>query len=218
MAKESLKSQAYNTIKAKILNCEYAPNTFINEELLREEIAASRTPIRDAISRLEQEGLVKILPKKGIVVSDLSLNTINMVYETRYILEPYAILHYGNRITQETYMKYYDLYQHYLTGENLTYQYDDMDDTFHDMFIASTGNDYFIKMYDLIVNQVKRMRIMSGVSSEQRRKETIEEHLKIVECTMKQDWTGAANLMTVHLRNSKNAIFEVLFQKKDWSL
>ena len=218
MQKESLKQQAYNAIKAKILNCEYAPNTFINEELLREEVSASRTPVRDAISRLEQEGLVKILPKTGIMVSDLSLSQINMIYETRMMLEPYAILHYGNRIEQDVYMKYYQDYQAYLKGADLPYSYDDMDDLFHQMFIDATSNVYFLKTYELINSQIKRMRIMSGECSEKRRKETIQEHLKITKCALKQDWDGASEAMKEHLHFSKNAIFELLFKGNDWSL
>ena len=54
--KKSLKQQAYDEIKRKIVTCEYAPNTLLNEELLREELHVSRTPIRDALSRLEQKG------------------------------------------------------------------------------------------------------------------------------------------------------------------
>ena len=63
MKKGSLKLQSYNIIKDKIIRCEYAPNTLINEEALREELGVSRTPIRDALSRLEQEGLIQILQK-----------------------------------------------------------------------------------------------------------------------------------------------------------
>ena len=81
--KKSLKQQAYDEIKRKIVTCEYAPNTLLNEELLREELHVSRTPIRDALSRLEQKGLITILPKKGIMVSSLSINDINMVFEVR---------------------------------------------------------------------------------------------------------------------------------------
>lgn len=65
MKKDSLKLQSYNIIKDKIIRCEYAPNTLINEEALREELGVSRTPIRDALSRLEQEGLIQILPKRA---------------------------------------------------------------------------------------------------------------------------------------------------------
>ena len=96
--KKSLKQQAYDEIKRKIVTCEYAPNTLLNEELLREELHVSRTPIRDALSRLEQKGLITILPKKGIMVSSLSINDINMVFEVRMMYEPYALLHYGSRI------------------------------------------------------------------------------------------------------------------------
>ena len=64
MQKESLKNKAYNLIKTKIVNCEYPPNSFLNETLLMDEIGSSRTPIREALSKLEQENLVRILPKK----------------------------------------------------------------------------------------------------------------------------------------------------------
>ena len=59
MAKESLKNKAYNLIKSKIIHCEYAPGTFLNESTLMSEIGSSRTPIREALSKLEQEDLVK---------------------------------------------------------------------------------------------------------------------------------------------------------------
>lgn len=57
MKKETLKQHAYNIIKDKIINCEYAPSALLNEEMLKEDVQASRTPIRDALGRLEQEGL-----------------------------------------------------------------------------------------------------------------------------------------------------------------
>ena len=66
-----LKQHAYEFIKKKILNCEYAPGLHLNEQQLCEDMdGISRTPVRDAVSRLEQEGLLNILPKKGIIVSE----------------------------------------------------------------------------------------------------------------------------------------------------
>ena len=63
MTKKSLKVQAYNNIKEKILNCEFSPGMHLNEAVLCETFHVSRTPIRDALSRLEQEGLV---PKREL--------------------------------------------------------------------------------------------------------------------------------------------------------
>ena len=64
MAKTNLKTLAYNSIKQKIITCEYAPGTYLSEELITDQLKISRTPVRDALSRLEQEGLLEIRPKK----------------------------------------------------------------------------------------------------------------------------------------------------------
>ena len=89
--RSTLKYSTYEFIKNKIICCEYEPGTFLNEEILCEETGVSRTPVRDALGRLEQEGLVKILPKKGVMISNLSINDMNMTYEFRLLLEPYIL-------------------------------------------------------------------------------------------------------------------------------
>lgn len=62
----NLKQIAYETIKEKIINCEYMPNDILSEMMLMKEIDASRTPIREALNMLSQEGLVKIIPKREL--------------------------------------------------------------------------------------------------------------------------------------------------------
>ena len=68
----NLKQIAYETIKRKIIHCDYMPNDILSEMMLMEEIDASRTPIREALNMLSQEGLVRIIPKKGIMVLSLT--------------------------------------------------------------------------------------------------------------------------------------------------
>ena len=63
--------------------------TFLNEEQLTTELSLSRTPVRDALGRLEQEGLLEIRPKCGILVRPLTLNDIDMTFEVRMLYEPY---------------------------------------------------------------------------------------------------------------------------------
>ena len=83
-AKLSLKLQAYQYLKTKILNCEYRPNEFLNEQKLCAEMGnISRTPMRDALGRLEQEGLITILPKKGLMVSGITEDDIPDVLLSR---------------------------------------------------------------------------------------------------------------------------------------
>lgn len=214
MKKEPLKYQAYQYIKNNIVNCVYSPNSIINEELIREELGASRTPIRDALSRLEQEGLIKILPKKGIIISDLTVPELNMLYEARNLLEPYAVLHYGSSISYDTYMDYYKQYTDYLNGVASDYSYTNMDERFHQMFILASENSYFTNLYSTIESQIHRTRILSGGSSTTRLHDTTREHLEIVKHAIKNDWEGAALAMQQHLAQSKNVMFDVLFDKK----
>ena len=96
-AKLSLKLQAYQYLKTKILNCEYRPNEFLNEQKLCAEMGnISRTPMRDALGRLEQEGLITILPKKGLMVSGITEEDVHSMFEMRLLVEPYALRTYGS--------------------------------------------------------------------------------------------------------------------------
>ena len=68
--KHSIQSEAYEYIKKKIMMCEYLPNQLLSESILQEELGCSRTPVREAIRRLEQEGLATVLPKGDFRGSD----------------------------------------------------------------------------------------------------------------------------------------------------
>ncbi|MCI8422140.1 MAG: GntR family transcriptional regulator [Lawsonibacter sp.] len=210
--KESLKSRAYHTIKQKIVTCEYAPRTLLNEELLREELHVSRTPIRDALSRLEQEGMITILPKKGIMISDLSIQDINMVFEVRQMYEPYALLHYGSQIPYETLMCFWELFSHPEQMVGWADQYE-ADDAFHSAIMNAMPNRYLHQSYEWIRTQNLRFRVMSGNASQDRLGETYREHKEILTACLKQDWPAAAEEMHRHLTASKNATFDLLLKR-----
>ena len=215
--KKSLKQQAYDEIKRKIVTCEYAPNTLLNEELLREELHVSRTPIRDALSRLEQKGLITILPKKGIMVSSLSINDINMVFEVRMMYEPYALLHYGSRIPYSVLTHSYELLSD-LDAMSEDWAFFRADDAFHAAVVQAIGNRFLLQTYEWIQDQNLRFRVMTGQTSAPRLEDTSKEHTRILEACLKKDWSEAASAMKDHLINSKNATFDLLFQKKDTRL
>ena len=215
--KKSLKQQAYDEIKRKIVTCEYAPNTLLNEELLREELHVSRTPIRDALSRLEQKGLITILPKKGIMVSSLSINDINMVFEVRMMYEPYALLHYGSRIPYSVLTHSYELLSD-LDAMSEDWAFFQADDAFHAAVVQAIGNRFLLQTYEWIQDQNLRFRVMTGQTGAPRLEDTSKEHTRILEACLKKDWSEAASAMKDHLINSKNATFDLLFQKKDTRL
>lgn len=211
--KKSLKLQAYDDIKRKIIDCEYAPGMLLNEEALHDEMHVSRTPIRDALSRLEQEGLITIIPKKGIAVSNLSIDDVNMIFEVRMLYEPYALKNYGALLKSEQILQFYNDFsmpEQVFTTTN----YFELDDAFHAAIIQVIPNRYLLKTYDWIHNQNLRFRVMTGNVQSHRLQDTSKEHLRIVSAALKQDWALAAAEMEEHLRLSKNATFDLLLKQK----
>lgn len=207
---KSLKQHAYSIIRSKILTCEYAPNTFLNEDLLCKEINASRTPIRDALSRLEQENLVKIIPKKGVIVAPLTVNEVNIIYETRILLEPYIIVTYGCKINEELQKKMHNiLSQADINIDNIQKIYD-LDDEYHRIIVELCENKYLIQCYDNIYAQNLRLRIISGNQNTERLLATHEEHMLISNQILKRDYKKASEAMVDHLIASKDAAFKAL--------
>ena len=182
MSKMNLKTQAYNTIRQKIVTCEYAPGTFLNEELLTTELGLSRTPVRDALSRLEQEGLIEIKPKKGIIVMPLSINTINMIFEVRQLYEPYILLNYGNALSVERLKDFYNIFSSSKTNHNCYNNNDyfyELDTEFHNFVVDACPNTYIHQNYNMIQTQAERFRYMTGNISEKRLDENFQNILTL---------------------------------------
>ncbi len=208
---KNLKQQAYEMIKDKIIKCEYAPDTMINEEILCRDTGMSRTPIRDAVSRLEQEGLVHIYPKKGIRISKFTFHDVAVLYEARTVLELYAIRNHGDRISREKLEEMIRLFQAE-AAENTERTYE-TDDQFHFLLIESTGNDFFIDLYGRMLNQIHRLRVMNGYNSaanKQRIIQSAREHIAIASNILEGKLEEAVQEMAAHLSASQAAAYSVL--------
>jgi len=215
MPKTNLKTLAYNAIREKIVTCEFAPGTFLNEEILTGALGLSRTPIRDALSRLEQEGLVEIKPKRGIMVTPLTVNDINMIFEVRNLYEPYILLNYGSLLSTDRLEKFYNISlqtnadSEYFQNNDYFYN---LDSDFHLMIVECCPNAYIRNNYNLIRTQNARFRYMTGNISNNRMEDTFREHLDIIRPCLQKNWKEAAEMMTIHLEESKKATFRLIFQ------
>ena len=189
-SKLSLKLQAYQYLKTKILNCEYRPNEFLNEQKLCAEMGnISRTPMRDALGRLEQEGLITILPKKGLMVSGITEEDVHSMFEMRLLVEPYALRTYGNLIPREQLEAYTELMHH---PERID-DFCKSDDDFHELLMSSLPNKYLRSGYDRITGLNTRFRIMTGKVSMINQDQTCEEHLEILNAALSDNWNTAAD-------------------------
>ena len=170
-AKLSLKLQAYQYLKTKILNCEYRPNEFLNEQKLCAEMGnISRTPMRDALGRLEQEGLITILPKKGLMVSGITEDDVHSMFEMRLLVEPYALRTYGADIPHGELEHFVQM----MHDPDIISDFCKADDDFHELLMSTLPNKYMRSAYDRITGLNTRFRIMTGKVSMINREQTCE--------------------------------------------
>lgn len=87
---ESLAEQAYLQLRAKIVRLDFAPGHVLREDALRETLGLGRTPIREALLRLQREHFVTVIPRRGMFVSGIEVDELALLFETRAVLEPYA--------------------------------------------------------------------------------------------------------------------------------
>lgn len=200
----SMQNQAYQFIRKKIERCEYAPNDMLSESLLREELGFSRTPVREAIGRLAQEGLVRVYPKRGIMVSAISIGDIHQIFEVRALVEPYALTAHHDKLDLAAIARFAEFFHSYSGGGESSELYG-VDDRFHETLISAIENDYLLELYDRIHVQSVRLRVLSGRLIESRIRDTMAEHARIADACLARDWQGAALAMTEHLRCSKES-------------
>lgn len=204
----SLSKKAYAAIKERIVRCEYLPDAVLNEISLIAELGVSRTPIREALSRLEHENLVRIVPKRGIFVTGFTLSDVREIYQVRELLEPLIIRLWGARISKDVLQS---------LGQKLNRTSSDgperdlygLDYDLHRTIYDHCENKYFVHLLDRVFDQNQRIRIISG-RLEHRLEATRDEHLTIVERLLSSDQEGAAVAMSHHLEQSRNAAFESL--------
>lgn len=90
MVKESLSEQAYRLIRGMIVRLELTPGAVVREDELQEQLAIGRTPIREALQRLARDQFLIVIPRRGMIVSNIEISELSTLYETRAILEPYV--------------------------------------------------------------------------------------------------------------------------------
>lgn len=205
----NLREKAYAVIKSKIVNCEILPGTPLSESELISEIGASRTPIREALSKLENENLVKIYPKRGIFVTDVTVKDIVSIYTIREVVEPLAARLATPHIDPDALKPYYEIYSKSDYVFNL-HEYIETDRGFHSLVANSTDNHYLAQILLGIYDQNNRIRILSKIKVKERQQEARLEHLELIRCFMESDAEEAAEVMKRHITNGRRAALKII--------
>ncbi len=207
--KINLKEKSYKYIKEKIVTCQYMPGTFLDEKELINEIGASRTPIREALNKLEQENLLQILPKKGVIVTDVSAQHVIDIHELRLVLEPITIEMFFNKIDKNTINKFLIDFENIKTNDELNIY----DSSLHNYFVSLYENQYVTSTFHNMSSQQDRIRILTS-SNTSCFDETMNEHKNILEEIMNDNVEKAVEYYKQHIINSKQRTIESLLKIK----
>ena len=203
-ANKDLKNHTYCILKERLVNCIYPPGTLLNEAQLAADLGASRTPVREAISRLEMEGFVKIMPKKGIYVTDISLNDVIQIFQTRIEIEPIAVRLAAPHLPREELLAFCGKFK----GEAPDIQNGfRLDTAMHLFIIEHCGNRYIIDMMHRIFDENTRVIISSKQNQVQIHDARLE-HLDILNSLLDKDTERAIALMQSHIENCRKAALD----------
>ncbi len=207
--RENLREKAYNIIKQKIISCELMPGTFIVEKELIEELGVSRTPIREAFNRLEQENLVEIHPNRGIFVTNITIKDIIDIYTAREAVEPVVARLAAPNIPLKELDVFYQIY----AASNHTYTFEEhieLDRKFHRLIANSSQNQYLAQFLLNLYDQNSRIRALSKLRVKERLEEARAEHFELIKCFMNRDEKRAEEVMRLHITNGKKTALKIV--------
>ena len=202
-----LRDVVFNTLRNAILTGELSPGERLMEIKLADKLGVSRTPIREAIRKLELEGLVVNTPRKGAEVANISAEDLRDVLEVRRSLEVLAISLACEKMTEETLELLYeniDAFKHSIDAK-ATSDIASVDVTFHDIIYKSTGNNRLIQILNNISEQMYRYRF-EYIKNKESWNRLVEEHMNIYEAIKNRDKELAVKSILLHIDNQERDI------------
>jgi DNA-binding GntR family transcriptional regulator len=153
------RSKVYDELKNRIIFGRYRPGTTLDEKKICQEFRISRTPYREALMKLEAEGLVLIKPKTGVVVPPIDLNSLKDVFEMRTILEAVAARMAFKRIQpyQLEALKSIAREIKSLSPKGEIFSYLELDAQFHSIIQNAQGNQVLKEILATLYNQCMRL-------------------------------------------------------------
>jgi len=202
-------------IREAIINGVFSPGERLMEIQMADEMGVSRTPVREAIRKLEMEGFVVMIPRRGTYVSNMSIKDINDVYEIRISLDTLAAGLAAERISDEE----LEELQRLLVKVGNAIEENDMakvveaDIEFHDVLYKASRNE---RLRNIINNLREQITVIRGVSMRYpgRLKDTQEEHRRLVESIAARDVEKSQEAARIHLENAERTLMAAMSERK----
>lgn len=202
-----LRDLVFTTLRQAILKGELLPGERLMEIQLAEKMGVSRTPIREAIRKLEREGLVIMVPRKGAEVAGISEKMLRDVLEVRMTLEKLALrLAFKRQGTDliEKLEAAEQAFQDAIEGEKLI-DMAEADEQFHFLIYEAADNDKLRELLNSLKENMYRYRL-EYLKDENYRRSLMEEHNAIIEAFKTNDLEKGLDVTDTHIANQERAV------------
>jgi DNA-binding GntR family transcriptional regulator len=199
----SLGEHTYQALKKSLLRMDIsqmAGDIRLDERELAEQLGVSRTPLREAIGRLELEGFVKVIPRKGVFVVKKTKREIIEILITRAALEGMAARLAVERVTDEQIEEMRAIFAPF-TPDNITeryFEYADANIRFHELILSISQCGRLIEMAGSLYDHIRWIRFQA-ITFEERSHKTHQDHISIMEAISRRDPDLAAKSMREHI-------------------
>lgn len=156
----SLADQAYRVLEEQLVTLRYTPGDLISEKDLMDKTAIGRTPVREAVQRLSAEGLVQILPRKGLMVTPLRRSDLTRIIEARRVLERLMVVKAAERATDEQRLALKFLSNNLLAAEDDLDLFFQLDQQLNELLEEACDNRFLVNALTIMHSQCRRLWYM----------------------------------------------------------
>ncbi|MCI8874826.1 MAG: GntR family transcriptional regulator [Lachnospiraceae bacterium] len=210
-----LRDVVFNTLREAILKGELKPGERLMELQLASKLGVSRTPIREAIRMLQQEGLAVTIPRRGAEVAKMTEKNMEDVLQIREALEILAVQLACEKVTEQQVLKLEEAVEEFdravKTGDLKQIAQSDID--FHDKIYEAADNPRLVNLLNNIREQIYRYRV-EYLKEEENYPNLIEEHRKIFAGLKNRDKNFVTEMTEKHLKNQANAVKAIIREQE----
>jgi DNA-binding GntR family transcriptional regulator len=211
----SIRERAYLYLKELILSGEYKPGDRLIEREVASQLNISRTPIREALFRLESQGFVKTVPRKGVIVSNISEEEVIEVFTILSSLEVLAARLAAQKMDDALVGEFSEKIEKLEAMEKDEVEGGDTEHIEMNLLLYKAAKSP--KLFDILsgLTDYIQMSANMGYETPGRRKESIKEHIQIMKAVRDQEADMAEYLTKIHIENSKKAYIQFIERQKE---
>ncbi len=196
MKKTKLSEQVYRKLKAKIISLGFQPGEALQERVLAEMLEVSRTPVREALLQLAQEGWVDLNARRSILVRDITMEDIDEIFEVRKIIEEFALREIFERKLNRKLAGELDLVVQEMKAvkdNSLAFSKEDL--RYHAAFVGILENSRLKRIWANIAEEIVRLGMLSTRKDSAQMDVVLEKHELLVDRLWNNEQEKASNMV-----------------------